>query len=259
MLKIDSLYKHFRTPKREITALAGIELVLEKGDALGIVGTSGSGKSTLAKCIVGVESPSQGRVLFQGQDITGLDESRRRRFWRQVQLIWQDPFLALSPHRPVWRCIAEPLVNYESLKGKVLRRRVDELLVQVGLVPDLGLNYIHQLSGGQCQRVCIARALALRPSLLICDEPVSALDLPMQLHIMELIDGLRREMGLTLMIITHDLGLARRYCTRIIIMDGGRIVESGPTVEVMCNPQSPHTRSLLAAVPKLPWHGHPET
>ena len=257
MLKLDGLSKIYSTPKGEFTALDSVSLELSPGGSLGIVGESGAGKSTLARCLLGVERPSGGKVWFQGQETTVLCDRERIGFWRRAQMIWQDPHLALSPHLRVERLIAEPLGNYTPLDRARTRRRVRRLLEMVELDPALGQSYSHQLSGGQCQRVCIARALAPEPELLVCDEPVSALDLPLQLKVMDLIHGLRMRLGLSLVIITHDLGLARRYCGQVAIMRQGKVVEQGPVEKVLVHGKHPYTRKLLAAVPRLPWGEEP--
>ena len=202
-----------------------------------------------------MERPTSGKVLFKGQDITAMSPRDLPGYWQRAQMIWQDPALALSPHLRVERLIAEPLANYTRLNRRQIHRRVRALLETVGLDASLGRSYSHQLSGGQCQRVCIARALAPEPELLICDEPVSALDLPMQLKVMDLIHGLRQRLKLSVIIITHDLGLARRYCEDVVIMRSGRVVERGPAEEVLARGGHPYTRKLLAAVPRLPWGG----
>jgi peptide/nickel transport system ATP-binding protein len=188
-----------------------------------------------------------------------MNAGQLREFWRRAQMIWQDPNLALSPHRNVWRIIAEPLVNYNQMSRRQIRQRVEQLMSLVELETSLGRSYNHQLSGGQCQRVCIARALALEPKLLICDEPVSALDLPMQKKIMDLINSLRQRLGLTVVIITHDLGLARRYCDEVAVMRKGRIVEKGAFDTALIQSAHPYVKSLLRSVPRLPWLDHTQS
>ena len=253
MLRVERLSKSFAAPGGEFKALDRVSLELDAGQCVGVVGESGAGKSTLARCILGVERPSGGRVMFQGREVAALDRRERRRLWQRAQIIWQEPGLVLNPHQRVGRIVAEPLVNLASLSRREQRARVAQLLEQVELEPALATRFPHQLSGGQAQRVCIARALAPRPRLLICDEPVSALDLPLQLKVMELLDGLRRELGLGLLLITHDLGIARRYCARVSIMLQGRVVEQGAAEEVLRHPRHPYARRLLAATPRLPW------
>ncbi len=253
MLRVEELSKSFAAPGGELKALDRVSLTLDPGQCQGVVGESGAGKSTLARCILGVERPSGGRVLFQGQEVAALDRRQRRRLWQGAQIIWQEPGLALNPYQRVRRIVAEPLINHGGLSRRQRRDRVGRLLEQVELEPALAGRYPHQLSGGQAQRVCIARALASQPRLLICDEPVSALDLPLQLKVMELLEGLRRELGLGLLLITHDLGIARRYCAGVSIMQKGRVVEQGPAEQVLRHPRHPYARQLLAATPRLPW------
>lgn len=255
MLRVENLSKTFSSPRGEVLALDDVSLELRAGQFQGITGESGAGKSTLAMCILGVEKPSKGRVLFQSQEVAAMDQAQRRKLWRQIQIIWQEPGLALNPHMRVERIVAEPLLNYDSMPKNRLRHKVRTLLSEVELDPSLGGRYPHQLSGGQTQRVCIARALALEPRLLICDEPVSALDLPMQLKIMELLEGLRRQLGLTVLLVTHDLGIALRYCGQVTIMRHGQVVEQGPASQVLRRPSHPYAKRLLAATPRLPWSG----
>ena len=256
-MRLKQLGKSYSSPQGEFTALEAVSLQVSAGGSLGIAGESGAGKSTLAKCLLGVERPSSGRVWFKGQDVTALKPHELPGFWRHAQMIWQDPHLALSPHLKVGRLVAEPLINYTSLERAEIRRKVRSLFEMVGLDPSLEGSYSHQLSGGQCQRVCIARALAPEPELLVCDEPVSALDLPMQIKVMDLIHGLRLKLGLSVIIITHDLGLARRYCDEVAIMRRGRVVEYGRAEDVLTKGKHPYTRKLLAAVPGLPWGEEP--
>jgi len=253
MLKIQGLSKRYGSDKRGSTALNSVSLTLDEGQSLGIVGESGAGKSTLAKCILGVVPPSSGHVWFDRRKVDTMSSQEQKQFWQNAQIIWQDPGLSLSPHRRIWQIIAEPLENNTQLNRQEIRRRVDRLLSQVGLDPALGQDYRHQLSGGQCQRVCIARALAIRPRLLICDEPVSALDLPMQMRIMDLIDNLRQSLGIAVILITHDIGLARRYCNQVSIMHKGCIIETGPSDTILNHSTHPYTKRLINAIPQLPW------
>ncbi|MCB2228018.1 MAG: ATP-binding cassette domain-containing protein [Desulfarculaceae bacterium] len=253
MLRVEALSKSFAAPGGELKALDSVSLELEAGQCVGVVGESGAGKSTLARCILGVERPSGGRVVFQGREVAAMSRQERQGLWQRAQIIWQEPGLVLNPHQKVGRIVAEPLINLASLSRRQRQARVGELLEQVELEPALAGRFPHQLSGGQAQRVCIARALASNPRLLICDEPVSALDLPLQLKVMELLDGLRRELGLGLLLITHDLGIARRYCARVSIMLRGQVVEQGPVAEVLGRPRHEYARQLLAATPRLPW------
>jgi ABC-type glutathione transport system ATPase component len=253
MLTVQNLSKSYWSPRGEFIALNSVSFELGEKQSLGIVGESGAGKSTLARCILGVEPPTGGQVRFQGKEVSFMAPYELRKFWQRAQMIWQDPYLAISPHRTVWQIIAEPLINYTGMKKRQIRQRVDQLLALVSLDPALGLNYSHQLSGGQCQRVCIARALALEPGLLICDEPVSALDLPMQLKIMDLIEELKRHLGIATILITHDIGLAHRYCSTVAIMHQGRIIETGPSDRILTQSTHPYTNRLITAIPRLPW------
>ncbi|MTE15673.1 dipeptide ABC transporter ATP-binding protein [Nocardia aurantiaca] len=231
-------------------ALDGVSLEVRAGAAVGIVGESGSGKTTLARQIVGLDRPDSGTIEYDGQPLDALDRTQTRSWRRAVQYVFQDPFGALDPRVSVGRSIAEPLeLNGVDLRGESVPSRVRALLEEVELPPVYADRLPHELSGGQLQRVVIARALANDPALIVADEPVSALDLAVQARILRLLERLRRERGLTLLLISHDLAVVRFLCDELVVMRRGRVVEHGPAQQLYEAPQHPYTQALLAAVP----------
>jgi peptide/nickel transport system ATP-binding protein len=240
--------------KREggFTALHGCDVAVHRGEALGIVGESGSGKSTLARALVGLNRPRNGSIHYKGRQVepAGAD---RLAYLRDVQLVYQHPYEALSPRLTAFQSVAEPLRQHRIVPAGEIAGRVAELMREVDLSPDLGQRRPGQLSGGQCQRVAIARALALKPRVLIADEVTSALDVTLQAQVLDLLIRLQAERELTMIFISHDLGVIRRLCDRVIVMRGGRIVETGPTDRVFDAPAEPYTRELIDAIPRLPF------
>ncbi len=238
--------------RRYLTALEGVSFALEEGKTLGIVGESGSGKSTLARLLVALETPQAGEVRFMGQTISGLAEHAVRPLRRHVHMVFQDPFGSLDPRMRFEDSIAEPLdVAEPGLSSGFRRERVVAMLDRVGLGEGALQRYPHQFSGGQRQRIAIARALITHPKLLIADEPVSALDVSVQAQILNLLLDLKLEFGLSLVFISHDLGIVRYLSDRVIVMKAGRIVEEGETEAVFSNPAAPYTQALIAAMPHL--------
>jgi len=238
------------TPSLKLQAVGGVSLSLAPGEALGIVGESGSGKSTLARAIIGTIPSTGGRVVFDGQDLTAMDPATRRRHRRDVQMIFQDPLAALNPRMNVGDIIAEPLITHEPQLGrKEARRQAAALMERVGLLPNLINRYPHEFSGGQCQRIGIARALILRPRLLICDEPVSALDVSVRAQVVNLLKELQREFGVAMIFIAHDLSVVRHVSDRILVMYLGRMMEVAPARALTATPRHPYTKALIAAVP----------
>ena len=238
------------TPPDMLQAVSGASFTLREGETLGIVGESGSGKSTLARAIVGTVPTSSGAVLWEGADLTRLSPDARRRHRAQVQMVFQDPLAALNPRMTVGGIIAEPLRTHrpETPRAEV-RRRVGEAMERVGLLPNLAGRYPHEFSGGQCQRIGIARALILEPRLVVCDEPVSALDVSVQAQVINLLARLKKEMGLALIFIAHDIGVVRHISDRVLVMYLGRLMERGPAGRVTGSPAHPYTRALVASVP----------
>jgi oligopeptide transport system ATP-binding protein len=232
-----------------VRAVDGVSLTVKEGETLGLVGESGCGKSTLCRAILQLLRPTAGSVRFDGQEIVGLSSRAMRPLRRQMQIIFQDPYASLNPRHRVGQIIGDPLRLHGLASGEELRQKVNELLEHVGLGPEHYNRYPHEFSGGQRQRIGIARALALRPKLIIADEPVSALDVSIQAQIINLLDDLQDQFKLTYIFVAHDLGVIRHVSDRIAVMYLGKIVEIGPAHEVFSNPIHPYTLSLLASLP----------
>jgi peptide/nickel transport system ATP-binding protein len=255
LLLVDGVQRVFpvvgaRRRSPAIRAVDGVSLSVNAGQALGIVGESGSGKTTLARIVVGLDRPSAGRITFGGREPDRLPVAERRLWRRDVQYIFQDPYSALDPRLTVEQIIAEPIeLSGTQAERADKRERIGALLDEVGLTQTFRTRYPSQLSGGQRQRVVIARALALGPRLVVADEPVSALDLSVQATILDLLRRLRETRGLTYLVISHDLSVIRSLCSEVIVMTGGRVVESGATAEVFADPSHPYTATLLRSIP----------
>jgi ABC-type glutathione transport system ATPase component len=230
------------------TAVDRVSLAIGPGEVLGLVGESGCGKSTLSRAIVQLIRPDHGRVLFHGVDLGTLAGRSLRRQRRGMQMIFQDPYASLDPRQTAGAIVAEPIRNFGLARGRAARDLATGLLVQVGLEPAMADRYPHEFSGGQRQRIGIARALAARPDLLICDEPVSALDVSIRAQILALLQSLRRSLGLTMLFISHDLAVIRQVADRIAVMHSGALVETRPAEELFTDPRHPYTRRLLAAI-----------
>lgn len=231
-------------------AVSGVDLAVYKGETLALVGESGCGKSTLGRLLLGLLPPTQGQVFFDGQDLAALPPARLRALRRQMQLVFQDTAAALNPRWTVGQSLAEPLRIHNLCPRGEYAARGAALLTQVGLAPDLLDRYPHQLSGGQRQRVGLARALALSPRLVVCDEPVSALDVSVQAQMLNLLADLQRAQGLTYVLISHDLGVVRHSADRVCVMFLGRVCEVGPTQALFSAPRHPYTKFLLDSVPR---------
>ena len=240
----------FGRPRRVVRAVDGVSIDVAKGETLGLVGESGCGKSSLARLIMRLETPSSGSVRLDGVDMASLSGKALKQARRRFQMVFQDPYASLNPRRRVRASIAEALVNYDYGSAGAINTRVDELATQVGLSSYHLDRYPHELSGGQCQRIGLARAIALGPDLIVADEPVSALDVSIQAQILNLVMRLQDSMGLTLIFVSHDLSVVAHVADRVAVMYLGRIVESGPVKQVFEAPAHPYTRTLLAAIPE---------
>lgn len=261
ILKVRGLKKHFpitsgflvQRQVGAVRAVDGLDFDVYRGETLGLVGESGCGKSTTGRTILQLYKPTEGLVEFEGTDLAKLPASQMRQMRKQMQIIFQDPFASLNPRMTVGNIISEPLQIHGLYPDKKERQAFVEALMQkVGLNPYFINRYPHEFSGGQRQRIGIARALALNPKFIVCDEPISALDVSIQAQVVNLLEDLQQELGLTYLFIAHDLSMVRHICNRVAVMYLGKIVEMGPTNEVYDNPLHPYTQALLSAVPLHP-------
>jgi len=262
LLEVRDLHVHYRgsrslpdllarRPGQTTRAVNGVSLSIERGETVGLVGESGCGKSTLGRALLRLTPASGGTVRFDGADVLGLGKEPLLRFRRRAQMVFQDPYASLNPRFTVFETLAEVLRVHRLCSRGEVRPRVHELMVQVGLPVELAGRKARSLSGGQCQRVGIARALAAGAEFLIADEPVSALDVSIQAQILKLFRQLQRERHLTLLFISHDLGVVRYLCRRVAVMYLGRIVEEGPVARIFADPKHPYSRSLIEAIPRM--------
>lgn len=250
ILDVQNLKKYFKTPKGPLHAVDGISFSLVRGQTMGLVGESGCGKSTTGRCILRLIEPTSGKIFFDGVDVTSLSAKGMRAMRKNIQIIFQDPFSSLDPKNTVSQIIGEPLWVHKIIKDKREREeRVLELMATVGLAERLINTYPHELDGGRRQRIGIARALAVNPQLIICDEPVSALDVSIQAQILNLLKELQDKMGLSYLFITHDLSVVHHFSDIVAVMYLGQIAEQAPTEELFDHPLHPYTRALLSAIP----------
>jgi oligopeptide transport system ATP-binding protein len=257
LLEVTDLAKHFPVKRGividrevdQVRAVDGVSFSIPRGQTLGLVGESGSGKSTACRAVLNLVEPTAGSVRFEGQEIAGLSRRQMRPLRSQMQMIFQDPYASLNPRKRIGQIVGDPLKLQKIASGADLRRRVQELLERVGLSSEHYDRFPHEFSGGQRQRIGIARALALRPKLVIADEPVSALDVSIQAQIVNLLDDLQDEFGLTYLFVAHDIGVVRHISDRIAVMHQGKIVEQGEADQVCEQPRDEYTKELLAAVP----------
>ncbi len=248
VLSVTGLSKTFRSPRgADVVAVDDVSFEVAAGSCFGLVGESGSGKSTVASLVMGMIRPDAGRIILQGEDITGLRGARARRVFDCAQMVFQNPVGSFDPRHTLGCGVSEGLRN-RGVAKKAAEARACEVMGRCGLAPELFDRFPHQVSGGQCQRAAIARALVREPALLICDEATSALDVTVQSQIVDLLEGIRRETGMAQLIICHDMALVQRMCDAVAVMCAGRIVEIGPVQQVIQQPRHDYTRSLIEAV-----------
>ncbi len=250
LLAVDDLVVEYPVGKKIVHAVSGVSLQIARGETLGLVGESGCGKSTLGRAVLQLRRPTAGRVLFDGHDLTTMQGDALRLMRRRVQLIFQDPIASLNPRRKIGDIVAEPLVIAGVKDPEKRRQLVDEVLSAVGLDPTLVVGRLpHEFSGGQCQRICIARALILNPEFIVCDEPVSALDVSIRAQILNLLEEMKVRFGLTLLFIAHDLAVVKAVSDRVAVMYLGRLCEVGPSEQLFARPAHPYTALLIEAIP----------
>ena len=259
LLEVIDLKKHFPVRRGviqrqtgSVRAVDGVSFRLRRGETLGLVGESGCGKTTVARSILRLTKPTSGRVVFDGVDLTAASSTELRALRPRMQMIFQDTHSSLNPRLSVGRSVAEPLLEHTSMTLGQRRDRVAELMSTVGLDPKLAGRLPHEFSGGQRQRVGIARALALKPELIICDEPISSLDISIQAQIVNLLADIQEEFGLTYLFISHDLRMVKHLCDRVAVMNEGKIVEMAPAEALFRKPGHPYTRTLLSSLPRRP-------
>ncbi|MDH4376129.1 MAG: ATP-binding cassette domain-containing protein [Ramlibacter sp.] len=257
LLQVENLVRHYPLPRERllqpppvVQALRGVSFTLQAGRSLGIVGESGSGKSTLARLVMALDQPTAGRVLLDGRDLHTLPRETLRRARRDFQMVFQDPYGSLDPRQTVARIVTEPLAAQGERDRTALRRQASEVIESVGLrASDLD-KYPHEFSGGQRQRIAIARALVTRPRLIVADEPVSALDVSVQAQVLNLLQDLQAQYGVTYLLISHDLAVVHHLCDEVVVLYQGQVVEQGPPERLFAAPEHPYTRQLLDAVPR---------
>ena len=255
LVDVRHLVKEFGRPRRlwrretPVRAVDGVSFTIDEGEIFGLVGESGSGKSTTGRCLLRLVEPTSGEIWFRGENVCASSRERLRTLRRHMQIVFQDPYASLNPRMRAGAIVEEPLIVHRVGSRAERRARVVDLFRRVGLDPALGNRYPREFSGGQRQRIGLARALALSPSFVVADEPVSALDVSVQAQVINLLMDLQRQLGLTCLLIAHDLRLVQHVCSRVAVMYRGRIVETGPSAEVLAHPCHPYTRALVSAIP----------
>ena len=252
LIETQDLQKYFKTPRGWLHAVDGINLKIDEGQTLGVVGESGCGKSTLGRAVLRLQDPTGGKIFYEGQDLMAMNKKEVRSMCTKMQMIFQDPYSSLNPRMSVWQLIAEPMLINHMYKGdkEGLNKKIEELMDTVGLAKRLTHAYPHELDGGRRQRIGVARALSVDPKFIVCDEPVSALDVSIQAQILNLLMDLQRDRGLTYMFITHDLSVVKHISNEIMVMYMGKCVERAPKRELFSNPSHPYTQALLRAIPE---------
>ncbi|VVE32891.1 peptide ABC transporter ATP-binding protein [Pandoraea horticolens] len=249
LLKVEGLTKNFTTGNGTVRAVDNVSFEVPKGAIMGLVGESGSGKTTIGRSLLRLIEPSGGKAIFEGQDLFALREREMRKWRSRLQMVFQDPYSSLNPRLRTGQIIGEALSTHGLAEGAARQKRIAELLTMVGLRPEFADRYPHEFSGGQRQRIGIARALAVKPSFIVADEPVSALDVSVQAQVLNLFQELRKNLGLTILFISHDLAVVEYLCDFVTVLYLGRVMESGPSSKVFSSPTHPYTKALLSASP----------
>jgi len=249
LIEVKHLHKEFSIQRKKILAIRDISFTISQGETLGLVGESGCGKSTMGRCLLALEQATSGEILYRDRNLFSMNRKELFAFRRNAQIIFQDPYSSLNPRMTAGDIIAEPLRIHRLIAANQIKPYVSSLLEMVGLNQTVFSRFPHEFSGGQRQRIGIARALALKPQFLICDEPISALDVSVQAQIVNLLKNLQKELGLTYLFIAHDLAMVKYISDRVAVMYLGSIVEIAPSKELYCNPQHPYTQALLSAIP----------
>lgn len=254
LVEMRDLKKYFKSPKGMVHAVDGVTMSIERGSTMGVVGESGCGKSTLGRVLIQMLAPTGGELIFDGQNVTGLKGQALRDYHSRAQFIFQDPYSSLDPRYTVEQAIAEPLINAKCFSRQEIEKKTTELMDMVGVAQRLRQSYPHELDGGRRQRVVIARALALDPEFIVCDEPVSALDVSIQAQVLNLLEDLQKERNLTYMFITHDMSVVRHISDNISVMYLGQLVETSESKELFTHSYHPYTKALLSAIPSTDIH-----
>lgn len=240
----------FRHQIGEVKALDGVDFTVHEGEVLGMVGESGCGKSTAGRACIRLIEPTAGDITYRNTDLLSLDSTELRQLRQEIQIVFQDPYSSLNPRRTIADSVGEPLMYHGRVKTREERdEKVAEILNRIGMSPDIMNRYPHEFSGGQQQRICIGRAISLKPRLIVCDEAVSALDVSIQAQILNLLNELKEELGLSYLFISHDLSVVRHVCDRVVVLCFGKVVEEGPTEMVFTNPKHEYTKLLLSSIP----------
>ncbi|MBR0164108.1 MAG: ATP-binding cassette domain-containing protein [Lachnospiraceae bacterium] len=258
LLEVRNLKKYFKSPGGTVHAVDDVSFEIEEGKTVGLVGESGCGKSTLGRTLIHLNESTEGTIVYKGKDVTHLNKKEMVAFRREVQMIFQDPFSSLDPRQTVSDIIKEPMLLSKSMSKAKVEERTEELMDTVGVEKRLRMSYPHELDGGRRQRVGIARALALNPKFIVCDEPVSALDVSIQAQILNLLMDLQEQMGLTYLFITHDMSVVKHISNQICVMYLGQMVEKCDRNELFAHPTHPYTRALLSAIPTTDIHAKKE-